>query len=64
MRILVTGAAGFIGSNFVRYWLEQHADEASEASSCLSTRPQTDSYTLPPTSPDQNRDQRFNAIHY
>jgi dTDP-glucose 4,6-dehydratase len=24
MRILVTGAAGFIGSNFVRYWLERH----------------------------------------
>ena len=24
MRLLVTGAAGFIGSNFVRYWLEQH----------------------------------------
>ncbi len=24
MRILVTGAAGFIGSNFVRYWREQH----------------------------------------
>ena len=23
MRILVTGAAGFIGSNFVRYWREQ-----------------------------------------
>jgi dTDP-glucose 4,6-dehydratase len=27
MRILVTGAAGFIGSNFVRYWLERHSDD-------------------------------------
>src|SRR5881227_3827453 len=27
MRILVTGAAGFIGSNFVRYWLERHAGD-------------------------------------
>ncbi|MBA2568820.1 MAG: dTDP-glucose 4,6-dehydratase [Actinobacteria bacterium] len=26
MRLLVTGAAGFIGSNFVHYWLEQHPD--------------------------------------
>src|SRR5262249_62149500 len=24
--ILVTGAAGFIGSNFVRWWLERHPD--------------------------------------
>ena len=24
MRLLVTGAAGFIGSNFVRYWLAHH----------------------------------------
>jgi dTDP-glucose 4,6-dehydratase len=24
MRLLVTGAAGFIGSNFVRWWLERH----------------------------------------
>jgi dTDP-glucose 4,6-dehydratase len=26
-RILVTGAAGFIGSNFVRWWLERHPDD-------------------------------------
>ena len=24
MRLLVTGGAGFIGSNFARYWVEQH----------------------------------------
>jgi dTDP-glucose 4,6-dehydratase len=27
MRLLVTGAAGFIGSNFVRYWLDQRPDD-------------------------------------
>jgi dTDP-glucose 4,6-dehydratase len=27
VRILVTGAAGFIGSNFVRYWRETRADD-------------------------------------
>ena len=27
MRLLVTGAAGFIGSNFVRYWLAGHPDD-------------------------------------
>jgi dTDP-glucose 4,6-dehydratase len=27
MRLLVTGGAGFIGSNFVHYWLERHPDE-------------------------------------
>lgn len=27
MRILVTGAAGFIGSNFAHYWLERHPDD-------------------------------------
>ncbi|HEY2353703.1 MAG TPA: dTDP-glucose 4,6-dehydratase [Gaiellaceae bacterium] len=26
-RLLVTGAAGFIGSNFVRWWIEQHPDD-------------------------------------
>ena len=27
MKLLVTGGAGFIGSNFVRYWLREHADD-------------------------------------
>ena len=27
MRILVTGGAGFIGSNFVRFWLERHPED-------------------------------------
>jgi dTDP-glucose 4,6-dehydratase len=27
MRLLVTGAAGFIGSNFARYWLDEHPDD-------------------------------------
>ncbi len=27
MRLLVTGAAGFIGSNFVRYWLNNHPSD-------------------------------------
>jgi dTDP-glucose 4,6-dehydratase len=26
-RLLVTGAAGFIGSNFTRYWVERHPDD-------------------------------------
>lgn len=27
MNLLVTGAAGFIGSNFVHYWLEKHSND-------------------------------------
>ena len=27
MQLLVTGGAGFIGSNFVRYWVEAHPDD-------------------------------------
>ncbi len=27
MRLLITGGAGFIGSNFIRYWLERHRDD-------------------------------------
>jgi dTDP-glucose 4,6-dehydratase len=27
MKLLVTGGAGFIGSNFIHYWLERHPDD-------------------------------------
>jgi dTDP-glucose 4,6-dehydratase len=36
VRILVTGAAGFIGSNFVRYWLERHPDDSIVALDLLT----------------------------
>src|SRR6188508_2717230 len=36
MRILVTGAAGFIGSNFVHYWVEQHPDDSIVALDLLT----------------------------
>ena len=26
-RLLITGGAGFIGANFVHYWLTEHADD-------------------------------------
>ena len=36
-RLLVTGGAGFIGSNFVRYWVEQHPDDPSWPTTCSPT---------------------------
>jgi dTDP-glucose 4,6-dehydratase len=36
MKLLVTGAAGFIGSNFVRYWLERHPDDRPVALDLLT----------------------------
>ena len=36
MRLLVTGAAGFIGSNFVRYWREAHPNDGVVALDLLT----------------------------
>jgi dTDP-glucose 4,6-dehydratase len=36
VRLLVTGAAGFIGSNFARYWLERHPDDTLVAYDLLT----------------------------
>ncbi|HEY1990321.1 MAG TPA: dTDP-glucose 4,6-dehydratase [Acidimicrobiales bacterium] len=36
MRLLVTGAAGFIGSNFVRYWIGSHPDDQVVALDALT----------------------------
>jgi dTDP-glucose 4,6-dehydratase len=36
VNLLVTGGAGFIGSNFVRYWIENHADDQVVAYDALT----------------------------
>lgn len=36
MNLLVTGAAGFIGSNFVRYWVDTHPDDKVVALDALT----------------------------
>jgi dTDP-glucose 4,6-dehydratase len=36
MNLLVTGGAGFIGSNFVRYWAERHPDDGLYALDALT----------------------------
>ena len=36
MRVLVTGGAGFIGSNFVRYWVDQHPEDSVVAYDVLT----------------------------
>ncbi len=36
MKLLVTGAAGFIGSNFVRYWVHEHPDDPVVALDALT----------------------------
>ncbi|HWF22921.1 MAG TPA: NAD-dependent epimerase/dehydratase family protein, partial [Acidimicrobiales bacterium] len=36
MHLLVTGGAGFIGSNFVRFWAERHPDDGLVAYDVLT----------------------------
>jgi dTDP-glucose 4,6-dehydratase len=36
MRLLVTGGAGFIGSNFVRYWVDRHPEDTVVAYDALT----------------------------
>jgi dTDP-glucose 4,6-dehydratase len=36
VKLLVTGGAGFIGSNFVRYWVEHHPDDVVVAYDALT----------------------------
>src|SRR5580692_8066209 len=36
MRLLVTGGAGFIGSNFVRFWAGRHPDDSVVAYDVLT----------------------------
>lgn len=36
MKILITGCAGFIGVNFTKYWLENHAEDSIVGVDCLT----------------------------
>ena len=36
MTLIVTGGAGFIGSNFVFYWLRQHPEDRVVCVDCLT----------------------------
>ncbi|MBU0597384.1 dTDP-glucose 4,6-dehydratase [Patescibacteria group bacterium] len=36
MKLLVTGGAGFIGSNFIHYWLKEHPDDSIVNLDCLT----------------------------
>lgn len=36
MKILITGCAGFIGVNFTKYWLENHAEDIIVGVDCLT----------------------------
>ena len=36
MKLLVTGGAGFIGSNFVRFWVDRHPDDTVVAYDVLT----------------------------
>lgn len=36
MKVLVTGGAGFIGSNFIHYWLKNHPDDEVVNLDCLT----------------------------
>lgn len=38
MRVLITGAAGFIGSHFTRYWLREHPEDTVIALDALTYR--------------------------
>ena len=45
MRLLVTGGAGFIGSNFVHYWVREHPDDAVVAYDVLTYAGNRDNLT-------------------
>src|SRR5579884_368315 len=45
MRLLVTGGAGFIGSNFVRYWVGNHPDDTVVAYDVLTYAGNRDNLT-------------------
>lgn len=56
-RFLVTGGAGFIGANFVHYWLDHHPDDTVCTLDCLSYAGNRNSLAAAESSP------RFTFVH-
>ncbi len=57
VRVLITGAAGFIGSNLTRYWLAQHPDDEVVAFDALTYAGRRESLT------DCDRNPAFRFVH-
>ena len=57
MRILITGCAGFIGTNFTKYWLDNYTEDTVIGVDCL-----TYAANLPALAELKLRD-KFNFCH-
>lgn len=61
MRVLVTGGAGFIGSNFIKYWLQNHPNDEVIAFDALTYAGNRANFADLEAHPDHSK--RFKFVH-